>query len=325
MTDLELAKEQLIKDECTSVVRKGDSVYFSKARGVKPLLNWLDDKMVFNDLGDEYKNSTKSNLIINFDFYDKETIKVIDNEINIDYYLSKEETLKGLNKDYYSETGVFKLDIPSLVENGYKKEILFNNKKIIFTFYNEKIEGTNKVFYLFINEKYKNKEVYFNSDYSKCNLQKDEEYCNGLILKDEIHLKGLGNIGKYDGNNGDLIIKNVFSSKKDFEYVSDVKEIETSKMFNMLGGKINGVRHYGFKGNNCRICFNNECYLLTGKGKNKLKLKEYFLFKIISLFLWLVIPVSVMFMDYSESMFITLISIFVFYLVIVNALMEVKV
>lgn len=48
MTDLELAKEQLIKDECTSVVRKGDSVYFSKARGVKPLLNWLDDKMVFN-------------------------------------------------------------------------------------------------------------------------------------------------------------------------------------------------------------------------------------------------------------------------------------
>lgn len=47
MTDLELAKEQLIKDDCTSVVRKGDSVYFSKARGVKPLLNWLDDGMDF--------------------------------------------------------------------------------------------------------------------------------------------------------------------------------------------------------------------------------------------------------------------------------------
>jgi len=47
MTDLELAKEQLIKDGCTSVVRKGDSVYFSKARGVKPLLNWLDEGMDF--------------------------------------------------------------------------------------------------------------------------------------------------------------------------------------------------------------------------------------------------------------------------------------
>ena len=47
MTDLDLAKEQLIKEGCTSVVRKGNSVYFSKARGVKPLLNWLDEGMDF--------------------------------------------------------------------------------------------------------------------------------------------------------------------------------------------------------------------------------------------------------------------------------------
>ena len=47
MTDLDLVKEQLIKEGCTSVVRKGDSVYFSKARGVKPLLNWLDEGMDF--------------------------------------------------------------------------------------------------------------------------------------------------------------------------------------------------------------------------------------------------------------------------------------
>lgn len=47
MTDLDMAKEQLIKEGCTSVVRKGDSVYFSKARGVKPLLNWLDEGLDF--------------------------------------------------------------------------------------------------------------------------------------------------------------------------------------------------------------------------------------------------------------------------------------
>ena len=47
MTDLELAKEQLIKEECTSVVRSGKNVYFSKARGVKPLLNWLDEGLDF--------------------------------------------------------------------------------------------------------------------------------------------------------------------------------------------------------------------------------------------------------------------------------------
>lgn len=42
MTDLELAKEQLIKDDCTCVLRKGDSIYCSHARGVKPLLSLLD-------------------------------------------------------------------------------------------------------------------------------------------------------------------------------------------------------------------------------------------------------------------------------------------
>jgi len=45
--DLKLAKEQLMNEGYTSVVRKGDSVYYSKARGVKPLLNWLDDGMDF--------------------------------------------------------------------------------------------------------------------------------------------------------------------------------------------------------------------------------------------------------------------------------------
>lgn len=42
MTDLELAKEQLIKEGCTCVIRKGDVVYSSTARGVKPLLSLLD-------------------------------------------------------------------------------------------------------------------------------------------------------------------------------------------------------------------------------------------------------------------------------------------
>ncbi len=48
MTDLELAKEQLIKDDCTCVLRKDDSMYCSHARGVKPLLNLLDSGEDYN-------------------------------------------------------------------------------------------------------------------------------------------------------------------------------------------------------------------------------------------------------------------------------------
>lgn len=57
MTDLELAKEQLIKDECTCVLRKGDSVYCSHARGVKPLLSLLDS-------GEDYRGYSAADKVV---------------------------------------------------------------------------------------------------------------------------------------------------------------------------------------------------------------------------------------------------------------------
>ncbi len=57
MTDLELAKEQLIKDECTCVLRKGDSMYCSHARGVKPLLSLLDS-------GEDYREYSAADKVV---------------------------------------------------------------------------------------------------------------------------------------------------------------------------------------------------------------------------------------------------------------------
>lgn len=57
MTDLELAKEQLIKDECTCVLRKGDSMYCSHARGVKPLLSLLDS-------GEDYRGYSAADKVV---------------------------------------------------------------------------------------------------------------------------------------------------------------------------------------------------------------------------------------------------------------------
>lgn len=48
MTDLNLAKEQLMNGAYTCVLRKNDMVYFSQERGVKPLLIWLDSDIDFN-------------------------------------------------------------------------------------------------------------------------------------------------------------------------------------------------------------------------------------------------------------------------------------
>ena len=103
----------------------------------------------FKGLGDEYGNNTKSNLKVMFNFTDKDNIKVSEDMIEVDYHLSKEETLNGFKKDYFAELGAFNLEIPSFVEEGYKKEISFNNKKIIFTFINEQYDGKNITKYLF--------------------------------------------------------------------------------------------------------------------------------------------------------------------------------
>lgn len=48
MTDLTLAKEQLMSGDYTCVIRKNDMVYSSVERGVKPLLAWLDSDIDFN-------------------------------------------------------------------------------------------------------------------------------------------------------------------------------------------------------------------------------------------------------------------------------------
>jgi len=309
-----------VSEHCDKCNEEG---YYNKEEKISFYVD--NEIMTFNDLGDEYYDLTRSNLVINFDFYDKENIRVKGNEIYVNYYLDKNETKNGLSKEYYSELGAFKLEIPSFVSDEYKQEIIFNNKKIIFTFYNEEVSGDDKVYYLFINKKYKDNIIYFNSDYSKCSVSESEEYFNKLEVKDMITLNDLGEKGSYGGRNGDLVIKCKFTNKNNVEYVSEVEEIETSKIFNMLGGKINNLRHYGFKGSNYLFKFNDKYYLLNGNSVKKNKLKDYFLFRLISLFMWFIIPCIVFFTPYNEEMFFVLIGVLVGYLVLINVLMEVKI
>jgi len=278
----------------------------------------------FKDLGNEYYDFTKSNLVVNFDFFDKDNIEVLENVIKVNYYLNKEETKNGLNKEYYGEKGVFKLSVPSFVGDGHVEEIVFNNKKIIFTFYNQKLDGDNKQYYLFINKKYKGQEIYFNENYSNVSLNESEEYFNKLILKDNITLDNLGENGKYGGNSGDLIINCIFNDKKKIFYSDNIVELSTSKIFNLLGGKIGDVKHYGFKGVNSLVNCNDKYYLLKGDSLEKRKLKDYYLFKIVGLVLWVLLPLIAFLIPYSETMFFALFGILIGYFIAINALMEVK-
>ncbi len=280
------------------------------------------DMKEFKGQGNEYFDGFKSNVRVSFNFYDKDNIKVEDDTIFIKYYLNKRETKEGVNKEFVSEDGAFKLEVSPFVENEYKKEIVFKGKKLVFVFYNDLYMGEDKKYYLFVN---RDKEfVYFNDDYSLVSLKKDDEYFREVKLSNEVIIEDYGEVGKYGGKNGNLVVE-VRYWKKDLQYVKDVKEIETSRVFNLLGGKVGSVYHFGFKGSNYLLKRDDGYYLLSGNSKFKRKLKDYFLFRVIGVLLWVLIPCLMLFIPYSFAFYISLISSLVVYFVIVNLLMEVEV
>ena len=132
-------------------------------------------------------------------------------------------------------------------------------------------------------------------------------------------------ISKYGGNKGDLVIKVEFNDQKDLFYSSNVKVLETSKMFNLLGGKIGDVYHYGFRGGNSLVKKNDSYYFLKGNINEKRKLKDYFLFKVFSLSLWVLIPFLSFVIPYSQTLFLVEIISLSMYLILINILMEMEV
>ena len=96
-------------------------------------------------------------------------------------------------------------------------------------------------------------------------------------------------------------------------------------MFNVLGGKVEGIQHFGFKKDNALIKKDEVYYLLTGNSNSKLKLKNYFIFKILCVTLWLLLPLLFIVIPYSQTMFVIFISVMFAYLIVSNILMEVEV
>lgn len=277
----------------------------------------------FKNEGDVY-DDFKSNLILHFNFYDKDSIRINDNVIEINYKLSKKETIKGVNKVYGNDEGAFNLVVPPFVCDNYEINVDFNEYKLKFIFTNEAYNGKDITYYLLFNKKYLNHYIYFNSNYSGYSFYKDDEYFNEYVINTSFSVKGFGEKGKYNGSDGFLNVKVILSDVKDIVYTRDVEIIESSKLFNLFGGN-NVVYNYGFKGRNSVVYKDNKYYLFTGDSNKKLKLKDYFLVKCMMALLWLLIPLIMVFIPYSAGMFIVLISVLAGYFILCNFLMEVRV
>lgn len=282
-----------------------------------------EEVKVFKGLGDSY-NNFKSDVIINFNFYDKDNITIKDNIIEINYNLNKEETSKGINIVYGNDESSFNLIVPPFVSDNYVSEINFNNYTLRFIFTNSKYDGNDITYYLLFNKKYINHYIFFNSDYSEYSEEKSDVYFNEVFINTSLVIKGFGEKGKYGGSNGNLIIEMILSDVKDIIYTRDIEIINTSRLFNLLGGN-SVIYNYGFRSKNSVICRDNKYYLFTGTLDKKAKLKEYFIIKLIMILLWLLIPLLIVLLPYNETMYITLVSVLVSYIIISNFIMEVRV
>ena len=284
-----------------------------------------EDVKVFKGYGDDYGSNSKSNLKVIFKFNDKDNILVKDRNIEVTYYLNKEETVRGFKKEFLGDNGAFNIEIPPFVENGYKYEVNFNNYRVIFNFINDKYDGNDRDMYLFINKSYDGKYLFFNDDYSECSIEETSECQNMLKCSSKIIVENLGEKGMYGGMNGNLNIHVEFNNDNEILYLDNVKVLDTSKMFNLLGGRFEGIYHYGFKGKNCLVKKEGFYYLLKGNNREKQKLKRYFLFKTLVLLIWFLIPLIALFVPYSKVMFISLISCLIVYFFLSNFFMGMEV
>ena len=132
------------------------------------------------------------------------------------------------------------------------------------------LSGEDRKMYLFINKQYKNKVIYFDNEYSACSFEETVDCSNMIKCTSKIEIEGKGQAGKYGGKNGNLTILVEFNNDDEIIYTENVKVLNTSKLFNLLGGKVENIYHYGFKSPNSLIKKETGYYLLKGNNEEKI-------------------------------------------------------
>lgn len=277
--------------------------------------------------------SQKSDLIIEFVCNDKESFKVIGNLIKINYEVNKEEYINGINKIFEVDNDVLVLKIQPFDFDNKTIKKQFKNYEIEFNLIIEKFNGDDLNSYLFINKKDLNLDLYLDTNTLNYSKLEGIEYNFNFKIDDSLKAIKVPNKGQkasLGGINGDLFLKPIVSKAKiDMSKYNDYSFILTpsSKLFNLLGGKQEGLTNYGFKSNNS-LLFNHlekKIYILTGDEKSKRKLSLYLLPKLIFFFIWAIILSLLLFLPFNKQSLITVITLLVGYAIILNVIINIEV
>lgn len=294
--------------------------------------NNTKQEFILNECGEFGKNGGKNgNLIIEFYCLDKENIKVENNVINVNYKLNKDELKNGLNKEYKvgDETLIFSVDKKCLKDYKITKRI--KDKTIVFDVITSFYNGEDKKGCLFIKRKDLEKGVYLDPKTFKLSFAKQGEdvyILNNDNYLDLIRIKGYGEEGFNGGENGDLLIKVVLTSKRiNNQKIKDKEKIflDTSLMFNLLGGQSDNLFNFGFKGKNAIINRKNKVYILSGQKQEKKNVYNYFLINLVMLVIWISLFLLLFLLPFNKQNILLITLLILVYGIISNVILKLKI
>ncbi len=292
-------KKEIKEGHCHHSLRKEKKVRLdlSKIDVTKPLII-LDTYLTFNILNKDKVKETKDEIYVNYD-------------------LSKEEILKGFNQEYNTDKGVL-----SVKTKNFEEDYILNyeDKKLIFHFNTFSFDGNNIEKTIIFNKKHLHKTLYLNLDNLTYSLEKTSQFNYEFVLsnlKGSFKVKEKGEKGYLEGKNGDLIL-NYFACNHYFESSKNIMIEETSLLSNLF-------KDFKIKGKNYLLEKDDKLVILTGTSSKKDYLKNYFWFKILIYFIWLLIPLILLIAPLSKELFISMCIVSISYAILANVLLRLKI
>jgi len=281
----------------------------------------------------EFTLGEYNNLKVILKAKDSDNYKIENNNILINYHLTKDELKYGVNKDYVTPNGTLNINTPPYTKNLTKTSYEFEGYKLVFTFISNPYNGENINRFIFIKESDLYKTHYLNPLTLNFQQRKDTEHYFEFRINTKLEpliVSGKGDKGLNGGKNGDLVLTPLLTYKRinSSKYINfEERLVDTSLMFNLFGGKNKDLFNIGLKLKNAVVVDkkNSILYILSGNKKEKRTLSSYFLINLIIILIWILIPALLLVIPFNKQNLIIVTGLLLVYAIISNIAINWKV
>lgn len=281
---------------------------------------YFDEDIVSNGID-------KGDILYKFNFVNKDKVVEEKNHVYITYDLSYEECVNGINIKWDTFYGPIVVNDSN---DALRKEYVFDGDKKIHIILNKiAYKGDNISKYIFIKSSDVHKKVYVDLKKFVYSNVPVGNYYKDVVFDGEsvVTIPGYGEEGINGGEKGDLLLtpivtNNIVNLPGLEEY--DIKKVETSYSFNLLGGKLDGHFFVGLKGKNAAVVKDKTIFILSGKSKDKRPVYKYFWSCVLIYLLWVLMPLLLVLLPYTEADLIVACVFTIVYSIVANIVLNLK-